>query len=277
MTDTNDTDVTSSQADRSSDARLILGPLLKHAAIGLVLVSIILGTVVMVDRERSQIVREVAELEAMLTATPPMQDQQLSEDESTAKSVSVDSETVDTETATVADAAAPARPTTTTSGHTDTKEHTNKVIDPAVSAVAFEHAPDTDLEATTVEVQISAQGDSAAAHGNEPPSTTATELEATRQNAPVALTEHRNLATFDQDIADIIEESNAFLNDMDRLYLESYKASQDKQLEHMRERLARQEQRIKDMEARFKERYEIRADDLQEMRAFREDFSMDRI
>ena len=276
MTDTNDTDVTSSQADRSSDARLILGPLLKHAAIGLVLVSIILGTVVMVDRERGPIEREVAELEAMLTATPPMQDQQLSADESTAKPMTVDSETVDTEKATVADAAAPARPTTT-SGHTDAKEHINKVIDPAVSAVAFEHAPDTDLEATTVEVQISAQGDSAAAHGNEPPSTTATALEPTRQKAPVALTEHKNLATFDQTIADIFEESNAFLNDMDRLYLESYKASQDKQLQHMRERLARQEQRIKEMEARFKERYEIRADDLQETREFREDFSMDRI
>jgi hypothetical protein len=245
---------------------------LKHAAIGLGLVCIILGTVVMVDRERGPIDREVAELEAMLTANPPMQDQQLSADES-ANSMSVDSETVDTEKATVADAEAPAAPTTTTSGHTDAKEHSSKAIDPAVSAVAFEHAPDTDLEANTVE----AQGDSAAAHGNEPPSTTAAALEPTRQKAPVALTEHRNLATFDQELADIIEESNAFLNNMDRLYLESYKASQDKQLQHMRERLARQEQRIKEMEARFKERYEIRAGDLQEMREYREDFSMDRI
>ena len=277
MTNTNDTDVTSSRADRPSDARLILGPLLKHAAIGLMLVSIILGTVVMVDRERGQIDREVAELEAMLTANPPMQDQQFSADESTAESMTVDSETVDSEKATVADAAAPARPTTTTSGHTEANEHNDKVIDPALSAVAFEHAPDTDLEATTVEVQISEQGDSAAAHRNEPPSTTATALESSRQKAPVALTEHRNPATFDQDIADIIEERNAFLNDMDQLYLESYKASQDKQLQHMRERLARQEQRIKEMEARFKERYEIRADDLQEMRELRENFSMDRI
>jgi len=51
-----------------SDARIILGPLVKYAAMGFVIVSIIITTVVMVDRQFNDIDREVAELEAQLDA-----------------------------------------------------------------------------------------------------------------------------------------------------------------------------------------------------------------
>jgi hypothetical protein len=51
-----------------SDARIILGPLVKYALIGLVLVSVIITTAVTLDRQFNDIDREIAALEAELAA-----------------------------------------------------------------------------------------------------------------------------------------------------------------------------------------------------------------
>ena len=75
----------------------------------------------------------------------------------------------------------------------------------------------------------------------------------------------------------LIAERNAYLNQRDRMYLEELKASQQKQLQHMRARVARQEQRIKEMEARFRDRYQNRASNVKEMQELRENFLADRI
>ena len=56
--------------NKPSDARIILGPLVKYAAMGLVLVSIIITTAVMLDRQFNDIDREVAELEALHPPVP---------------------------------------------------------------------------------------------------------------------------------------------------------------------------------------------------------------
>jgi Fe2+ transport system protein B len=82
---------------------------------------------------------------------------------------------------------------------------------------------------------------------------------------------------FVQPMEEIIAERNAYLKERDMEYLESFKASQDKKLELMRERLARQEQRIKEMESRYQEIYDIRAADMKEMQERRESFLTDRI
>ena len=82
---------------------------------------------------------------------------------------------------------------------------------------------------------------------------------------------------FDRSIEDLVKERNAYLNERDKVYLEEFKASQEKQLQLMRERLARQEQRIEEMEKRNQERYETRAADVMEMQQRRENFLPDRI
>jgi len=67
MTDTKTTDTDNDEEQNEpSDARIILGPLVKYAAVGFVLVSIIIITAVMLDREFNDIDREVAELRAQL-------------------------------------------------------------------------------------------------------------------------------------------------------------------------------------------------------------------
>ena len=91
------------------------------------------------------------------------------------------------------------------------------------------------------------------------------------------VTANENVDPFDQSIEAIIAERNAYLKQRDRIYLEELKASQEKQLKFMRARLARQEQRIKEMEARYQQRYDVRADDVREMQKRRESFLIDRI
>jgi len=69
MSETNTPETTIENEKNSnapSDARIILGPLVKYALIGLVLVSVIITTAVMLDRQLNNIDREVAALEAEL-------------------------------------------------------------------------------------------------------------------------------------------------------------------------------------------------------------------
>ncbi|MGB5455086.1 MAG: hypothetical protein WBO73_07970, partial [Gammaproteobacteria bacterium] len=98
-----------------------------------------------------------------------------------------------------------------------------------------------------------------------------------KQHEVVNVMKNERGAPFDQSFEAVIAERNAYLKHRDHIYLEDFKSSQDKQLEFMRERLARQEQRIKEMEARFRERYDMRAGNLKEMQALRERNMPDRI
>ncbi|MGB5677558.1 MAG: hypothetical protein WBN36_07080, partial [Gammaproteobacteria bacterium] len=71
MTEANSTETTNHAINGNkapSDARIILGPLIKYAAMGLVLVIAILTTAVMLDHRLNDIDREVAALEAELAA-----------------------------------------------------------------------------------------------------------------------------------------------------------------------------------------------------------------
>jgi hypothetical protein len=54
------------EQNEPSDARVILGPLVKYAAMGFVLVSIIITTAVMLDHQFNDIDHEIAELNAQL-------------------------------------------------------------------------------------------------------------------------------------------------------------------------------------------------------------------
>jgi hypothetical protein len=82
---------------------------------------------------------------------------------------------------------------------------------------------------------------------------------------------------FDKSFDEFITERNHYLEQRERVYLEEFKASQERQLQFMRERLARQERRIQEMEKRNQEIYDYRAADVKEMRQMRESFPPDRI
>jgi hypothetical protein len=242
-----------------SDARIILGPLVKYAGIGLVMVAIIITTVVTLDRQFNDIDREVAELEAQLAAANPTVDS----DESAAHESGPQTDAVDeTPAAQAADSEPASSQVIEASAHqvTPTGAENSRTQAPAV------------VDATVSSTATRLVNNEAVDHVVSADKTAV--VEQMNQNVDSVA---RPDDFFDRSIEDMIKERNAYLNERDKVYLEEFKANQEKQLQLMRERLARQEQRIEEMEKRNQERYETRAADVMEMQQRRENFLSDRI
>lgn len=264
MTDTKTSEHEQAQK-QPSDARVILGPLVKHAAIGLVLVGIIITTAVMLDRQFNTIDQEVAALQAQL--------EQAQSGTDTAATDSTDTATAD--------------------NTPDTDPQTASQPQPAAAAVD-PVTPKPVANNTPLAERSPAEPAAAVVSGSDEPQPIATEasvpadepvVEMATQTADVAL-EHAVDAPvrpraesdfFDRSMQEYIAARNAYLQEQDRAYLEEYRASQQRQLRLMRERLARHQQRILEREQRYQELYDIRAADLDEMQERRKHFLPDRI
>ena len=246
-TDNNETEKT------PSDARIILGPLVKYAAIGLVLVSVIITTAIMLDHQLNDIDREVAVLEAELAQA--------------------DSNTAINEVTDVEPAASTA-PVAVTEAPAVTKQKAPDVAE--VVEIA---------EETEIEKPVAANFEKTVKEAPVPGTAIKqADVSETRNNSPATGTAwpHDDFfygadEFFDKSIDEIIEERNAYLRERDRIYLEEFKASQEKQLQSMRERLLRREMRIREMEKRNQELYDIRAADMIERQERRERFLSDSI
>lgn len=253
MTETNTTETTIDDAhDKKtpSDARIVLGPLIKYALMGLALVSVIITTAVMLDRQLNDIDSELAAYQAEFAGANTGRMTRIEKVDTAEPAITKDMVVADVnEKATI---------------KADANENTEADIPAAAIAV-------NQLEATAA-IQPSAIQVVTEAAGVEPVVT-----ETTANEASVTVIEHATIDPFDQSIEQIIAERNVQLKEMDRVYLKEYKASQDKQLQFMRERLTGQEQRLKDMEVRYQRRYEMRADNLKEMQELRENFMTGRI
>jgi len=222
MTEMN-TPETTSEADKKavSDARIILGPLVKYALMGFVIVSIIITTGIMLDRQFNDIDRELALLESELAA---------------------------------------AYPATVTNTETAEKIKT------------------TDVVVTNADLRATVTTDLAENTETETPAVAETAVVDTAVKAEtISVIENTNIDPFDQSIEAVIAKRNAYLKEMDRIYLEEYKARQENQLQFMRQRLAGQKQRIRDIETRYQQRYDARAGEVMERQEQRESFLTDRI
>jgi hypothetical protein len=241
------------EQNKQSDARIILGPLVKYAAVGLVLVGIIITTAVMLDGQFNDIDREVAELQAQLAQ---------------ANMDAADNTNADNSAGSQAEAA-PA---------VEVEVVKQK---PAISAVAettdaekpaAKPVVENNVDATPAVTQTAAE-----AVKKELIVTESTVAEDTVVEATVADEAIKHSDFFDRSFDELTAERNSYLKERDRLYLEEFKASQERQLQFMRERFAHQEQRIQEMEKRNQEIYDYRAAVIKERQQRRESFLPDRI
>ncbi len=241
------------EQNKQSDVHIILGPLVKYAAIGLVLVGIIITTAVMLDRQFNNIDREVAQLQAQLAQA-------------------------DTETVVEAKADNAAGLDAKT---TPTPEAGVVQQEPAISAVAVVAETEKPAATPAVEksVDVTPAVTQAAAQQVKTEVTVAESAVAEDTVAETAVTDKTSRQTdfFDKSFDELIAERNQYLEEMDRVYLEEFKASQERQLQFMRQRLARQEQKIQEMEQRNREIYDYRAASVKERQQMRENFLPDRI
>ncbi|MGB5603671.1 MAG: hypothetical protein WBO14_14675 [Gammaproteobacteria bacterium] len=282
MTEANSTETTNHAINGNkapSDARIILGPLVKYAAMGLVLVIAILTTAVMLDHRLNDIDREVAALEAELAAAG---NDAAAADEA-AKNPAPVKKKMTPNTSIVA-------PVHQAETHTKKvfQSHAESVTDvianaeePKNTATSESNTTGQPVEGTRESTRVAATTQQKTIESTFNTRTLATESDVNKtlvkQHEVVNVMKNERGAPFDQSFEAVIAERNAYLKHRDHIYLEDFKSSQDKQLEFMRERLARQEQRIKEMEARFRERYDMRAGNLKEMQALRERNMPDRI
>jgi predicted lipid-binding transport protein (Tim44 family) len=188
--------------DTPSDARVILGPLVKYAAMGLVLVGIIITTAVMMDRQLNDIDQEVAELEAELAQANSSQ-----------------------ETEMTATAQKPASPEVNTAAH----QQAPAVAKPAESTVAAQPQPAASVAENKVDATPAAEEKTAHETTVETPVVTASVVTASVAAhafaGPIAET---NDDFYVQPMDEIIAERNAYLKEKDLEYLESFRASQEK-------------------------------------------------
>ena len=96
-------------------------------------------------------------------------------------------------------------------------------------------------------------------------------------NPPASVWPTNRHGSFDQSMNRIIADRNAYLNELDRQYLEDIRASQQRQLQLMRDRLTWREKRIQAMEQRYRELNDQRASDMKRMQQQRAHFFPDRI
>ena len=269
-----------------SEARIILGPLVKYALMGLVLAAVLLTTVVMLDHRITDINREVAALEAELVAANNNSDT-LTADKTIP---TVDQTSLHQSDATeVIDAPqqqrSPQEETATLASQTPSRsdviahlEEANNATVPAPpeSDETVAHAQENTLvTTTTVPQSVESAIDT---NTTETASQAASRRSHIVESHPVVMiNQNERQLPFGQTLEAIIAESNAYLKHRDDIYLEDYKASQEKQIQFMRDRLARQEQRIKDLEALYRQKYDLRADNLKELQKIRESFVPDRI
>lgn len=238
--------------NQPSDARVILGPLVKYAAIGFVIVSIIITTAVMLDHQFNDIDREVAELEAQLAQA----NKEAAGDIDTGTTAELKAESMPAvETVAVQQEPVISEPV-----------EVNEAEKPAVSVV------DNNVTAAPQVAQPAAQ-----AVETETNAADATVAEDLVTEDAVVETANNSYDFFDKSMDEVIAERNTYLKEKDRVYLEEFKASQEKQLQFMRERLARQEKRIEQMEKRNQEIYDYRAANMKEMQQKRESYLDDRI
>ena len=235
-----------------SDARIILGPLVKYAAMGFVIVSIIITTAVMLDHQFNDIDREVAELEAQLAQ---------------ARKNTVDE--LDTESTTeLTEGASPALETVAI-------EQEPVISEPAVVSEAEKPVVSVVDNNVASAPQVVQQADQSLETETNTAETTVAENLVTEDAVVDAA--NNSYDSFDKSMDEIMTERNTYLKERDRVYLEAFKANQEKQLQFMRERLARQEKRIEQMEKRNQEIYDYRAANVKEMQQKRQSFLDDRI
>lgn len=269
MTDTNtpEQDTDPGQAQKQpSDARVILGPLVKYAAMGFVIVGIIVTTAVMLDRQFNTIDQEVAALQAEL--------------EKAREQVEVP-EVAHADTVAVAEVAEPAANTGTQPQPAPVAIHPVPLQQGRVDTV--DTAPDSQPEVTAVQAPVNNQPEPAML--KTPAATTDAAVappgpavgSRSEKVADAAVSVPADAVFFDHGMDEVIADRNAYLQERDRLYLERLRASRERQLQLMREHLAREEQKIQEMEQRYQELYDIRAADMKEMKERREYFLSDRI
>jgi len=273
----------------AADNKVIFAPLGKYAVIAIIMVSIIVTTAIMLEKQLNTIDQQVADIEAEIAESNK---KNLISSEVTA-SVDTDESAISTEVA---------LQTSTAVESTEAASQTGTAIEePATDAlVATEEenpviAEDT-LKVSSLAAKVSSlvaeMTDSTKDQNTKPTPATSVSAEPTAQPTSVSTTEQTHTAVRQAEFADRnkareearqaridefkLEQKNhvtellARIKTLESNQLDRYKASQQNQVDNLRKQIARQQEMIEALILRNKDQYEMRSATIQRNQSKRE-------
>jgi hypothetical protein len=260
---TDKTETIENQAEQTappSDTKILLAPLGRYAVIGAFIVAVIVTTAIMLDNQLNNIDREMASLQTELANA----NQQL-----------LDAITGNADTQEV--------PVIEVTAIDDAGEVIN-IIQPVTSGTTASATPATQAPAAAsftppqrqAPIYTAPRAYFTAADNVNPAFQGSDDFIKARQTERESQKE-QFIAEIQADQEQFIAESNEYLKQMDREYLDNFRAYQQRSLASMRDQLARQQQRIEEKEKRYQEIYDIRAANIERMQQEREEIFSERI
>jgi len=241
---------TTSSTKNTTDNKSVFGPLGKYAVIAVIMVSIIVTTATMLNKELDSVEEELAAIENEV-----------------AEMNTVTTETVITEpvesTKTVAEIVTEADINTAEPEFTeDQNSETVSANEIPAGETSTKTAPESELTA------IAPTTDTAS------PETTRVETNAVaatqeRQSQP-AVNNHARIEAYKTEQKKRMSEMFARIKSLEAQQLDRYQTSQNKQIEQLRNQNAKQQQRIEKLVSRNKDMYELRSANLQRNQENRE-------
>ena len=266
---------TKAVTQKSDDAKLILAPLAKYAAVAVIMVSIIITTVIMVNRELNTIDRDVASLKEKLAnanAITEAEENTLSDAVVTVDAVSNESITPSAEAIITVNAEQEPDSIQKTESVAIAIETQNNAIDTAAIPTTLLQPQNTEtgvVADSTVEIEAvekSQEAEQLAVNKAQPNQV------ATTQPAPHT----SRLLSLKASLQARIADRNDYLKTRDHKNLEELRVSQQKMIEWMRQQIDHQQEIIEEMRARNQDAYEMRAASMKRMQEAR-DRSLEKI
>ncbi len=236
---------TTTDSTPKTDNKSTFAPLGKYAAIAVIMVSVIVTTAIMLDKQLNSVEQELAAIESEVaslnntetTALVESNPETKTEQDAVAavESVAVESvavESVAVESVAVESAAVEPETNETQELPTNTQDIT--------TTVAVENTPSNDTQANTVQNEIEQKADD-------------------------------RIAAYKLEQKSRMADMYARIKTLESKQLEQYKSNQDKQVEQLRARVSQQGHLIEELIARNKDLFELRTANVQRNQARRED------
>ena len=249
----------------TNDNKKVFGPLGKYAVVAVIMVSIIVTTAIMLNKQLGSVEEqlavmenEVAEMNDANTVNAAVNEAVKSEvEEATAETVSEAEETVEVAEADIAPAAKTAEVQAVETPSAETLVATENVTEKAASAAAVSTEQTSPAETVAAEPAI----DRNAAIDNQ------FKLEMAKRDQE----RQARIEAYKLEQKQHMTEMFARIQTLEAQRLDEYKIKQDEQVERLRQQIAEQEQLIEELILRNKERIEMREASMQHSQSKREE------
>jgi hypothetical protein len=239
----NTTEITETTENQATSNKAVFGPLGKYAVVAVIMVSVIVTTAIMLNKELSTVEGKIVSIEDTVADTTSADAGSAVSETATTESVEVAKDNV----ATAPVQAVPAKVSPVETAITAETKEAAAVAETSAASVIADTAPAAKSDIATYESSIQAR------------------------QAQLASENQARIAAHKLEQKQHMSEMFARIKTLEAQQLDQYKSHQDSQVERLREQIAIQQQMIDTLISRNKELYELRAANVQQQQTKREE------